>query len=427
MGPELDRLLHELRLVSRDRAGNTMVSALVATGISFVGFLATQAMITNSMKAGRRAQGLAEAGVLSDSVRTLLRVNSGAACKDIFSPAVGAGLPLPAAGGKPTVPTISLKALQIPSSTVSAAPVPLISVGDVRGAIKVSGITLTRIAPSHVQLQILTEKQGEQLGAGAIQIPPFDLMANFDSSTADLVDCSYAGSGGNGSQTPASVPQATVKFDTPGTTTWTVPKEVTRIRVKCWGAGGGAGGGGYVGIGTPASGGGGGGGAYATAIVPVTAGTSFPVSVGAGGTGGNSYRNNLGDAGGASALGSLLSCAGGGGGLSANHHVGSFAGGTGGACTAGASGLCLSGASGGMGFQGVMVGGAGGTSPMGGEGGRGASYVQLGSGRYSSLAGEPAQAGFFPGGGGGGAFAATLGTGLVQGASGANGLILIEY
>ena len=408
-----------------DRSGSTLVSAVVAAGVSTVGLLATLSLITTSMKAGRRAQGLADAGALGDSIRTVFRANPGAGCSEVFSPAVGTNLQVPAGGGGGGPPSVAVTTLQIPASAVNPSPSPLVSVGDVRGAIRIAGMTLTRLAPAQVRLRVQAEKVGEQLG-GNLRDLEFDLLATFDSGSSQLTGCSYAGSGSDAAQAASSVPQAIVKFDTPGTTSWTVPEGVTRIRVKCWGAGGGAGGGGYVGIGTPASGGGGGGGAYATAIIPVTAGTSFPVSVGAGGTGGNSYSNNLGDAGGASALGSLLSCAGGGGGLSANHHVGSFAGGAGGACTAGASGICLSGASGGMGFQGVMVGGAGGTSPMGGEGGRGASYVQLGSGRYSSLAGEPAQVGFFPGGGGGGAFAATL-SGREQGAAGANGLILIEY
>lgn len=72
-----------------------------------------------------------------------------------------------------------------------------------------------------------------------------------------------------------------VPFTTTGNNTWYCPAGVTSITVECWG-GGGAGGGA---TGNPAAGGGGAGGAYTRATIDVTPGTTYNLSVGAGGTG----------------------------------------------------------------------------------------------------------------------------------------------
>ena len=64
------------------------MSAVVAAGVSTVGLLATLSLITTSMKAGRRAQGLADAGALSDSIRTVLRAQSGTVDRGLEVPGV---------------------------------------------------------------------------------------------------------------------------------------------------------------------------------------------------------------------------------------------------------------------------------------------------------------------------------------------------
>jgi len=70
--------------------------------------------------------------------------------------------------------------------------------------------------------------------------------------------------------------------------TWTPPEDVTRVLIEAWGGGGG--GGGYY-VNSPSNcawGGGGGAGAYLRAVVPVKAGQSYTVIVGAAGIGGAS-------------------------------------------------------------------------------------------------------------------------------------------
>jgi len=64
---------------------------------------------------------------------------------------------------------------------------------------------------------------------------------------------------------------------------WTAPAGITSVQAECWGGGGG--GGGSDGTANSA-GGGGGGGEYARDTVPVVAGTSYPYTVGAPGSGG---------------------------------------------------------------------------------------------------------------------------------------------
>jgi hypothetical protein len=79
------------------------------------------------------------------------------------------------------------------------------------------------------------------------------------------------------------------EFTTSGT--FTVPAGITHILVEMWGAGGGGGGGGAgVAVGPyffeGAAGGGAGGGGYTLAVISVTPGSVYTISVGAGGAGG---------------------------------------------------------------------------------------------------------------------------------------------
>ena len=73
-----------------------------------------------------------------------------------------------------------------------------------------------------------------------------------------------------------------------GATSWIVPANVTRIRIRQWGAGGGGGGGGGGPLGTYSGGDGGTGsaGAYVESVFTVTPGATVTVTNGTGGTGG---------------------------------------------------------------------------------------------------------------------------------------------
>jgi uncharacterized repeat protein (TIGR01451 family) len=136
----------------------------------------------------------------------------------------------------------------------------------------------------------------------------------------------------------------------PLTGSWTVPLNVTQIRVQCWGGGGGGGGA----TGQAAAGGGGGGGAYTEKTIQVTPGQVFNYSVGnggvasysTGGTGGNSWFGSA----------TTLLAKGGNGGMGANN-----------ACCQTASGASAV-TSGNIGGTINYYGGAGGTGTYGGNG-----------------------------------------------------------
>ncbi len=69
-------------------------------------------------------------------------------------------------------------------------------------------------------------------------------------------------------------------FSTPGTFTWTCPVGITSVKVECWGGGGGGGAATNV---AGRVGGGGGGGSYVTNTLTVVPGTTYNITVGAGG------------------------------------------------------------------------------------------------------------------------------------------------
>lgn len=110
-----------------------------------------------------------------------------------------------------------------------------------------------------------------------------------------------------------SAPGTVTVYATPGTTNWTVPAGIFKIRARVWGAGGG--GGALIAGATSGSGAGGNGGGYAEGVYSVTPGQILSIIVGAGGAKGTSagFGTN-GQAGGTSSVGSLLSATGGGGG-----------------------------------------------------------------------------------------------------------------
>jgi hypothetical protein len=210
-----------------------------------------------------------------------------------------------------------------------------------------------------------------------------------------------------------SFAQQTTDFTTAGTTTWVCPEGVTSVDVFVIGGGGGGG----AKNGDRAGGGGGGGFARHTNF-PVTAGTSYTIRVGAGGTGGN---NADGTSGGESFFGSAttvrasggspgLQGAGGGGGEGTHGATTLSTGGSGAyIATNGGGGGGAAGTTGNGTTATTSTGGANGGTPAG-NGGAGATS--------NNTAGS---AGITYGGGGGGS------RGNGNGGAGAGGIVRLIY
>ena len=110
--------------------------------------------------------------------------------------------------------------------------------------------------------------------------------------------------------------QTTSSYTTAGTYYWTAPCDVTSIQVECWGAGGGGGGA----SGNPSAGGGGSGGAYVKhTSIPVTPGTTYTITVGAGGTVSSSAAGNSGGVSWFSSAATIQAVGGAGGGLASSN------------------------------------------------------------------------------------------------------------
>lgn len=178
-----------------------------------------------------------------------------------------------------------------------------------------------------------------------------------------------------------------VQYTTPGTFSWTVPSNVTRVFVEVWGGGGGGGGG----AGNTAGGGAGGAG-YAEGFIDVTPGASVSVVVGAAGAGGGTGGN-----GGTSSFAGVITATGGTGGGDGTGVPGAGGTGSGGQFQAnggnGGTGYFFGGtrAVGGFGapsFRGTIVQGQDAAGTQGyGPGGGGAGGAQGGLGG----AGRPGQ------------------------------------
>lgn len=199
---------------------------------------------------------------------------------------------------------------------------------------------------------------------------------------------------------------------------WTCPSGVTSVTVSCWGGGGG----GFT------NGAGGGAGAFASNTISVTAGTTYTVQIGSGGTAGSAGTATW------FISSATLNANGGAAGTSTTGGAGGAAGTTGTTHVAGGAGASKSGGGGGGGAGGpdgagntattstggsadAGSGGAGGTS-----GNAGTEDDDHGGGGGGGKASASPGAGGFPGGGGGGGTA----TGITGGA-GADGLIKITY
>lgn len=187
---------------------------------------------------------------------------------------------------------------------------------------------------------------------------------------------------------------------------WVAPANITAVEVMAWGGGGagGAGGGG--------AGGGGAGGGFWWGITAITPGTSYPITIGAGGMNISPAGN-----GGTTSFGSLISVTGGTGGPegAANTAVqGSTGAGNG---FGPGSGVGITGAYGG---NGIYVGGS---APYYQSGAGGNAFGTTGGlfGQASSGTNIAGGGAYGPGGGGAG------GLGTSSGGSGSPGLIILRW
>ena len=189
-----------------------------------------------------------------------------------------------------------------------------------------------------------------------------------------------------------------------GTTNWTVPTGVTRVRVRCWGAGGGGGGS----QSNPSAAAGGGGGGYCEGIYSVVPGQTIPVTAGAAGLGGAAGTANPGADGGSSSFGAYCTANGGGRGGAAPTNTYSSSAGAGGSTNSFGNVLNQSGVAG---SNGINMGAAG----LGGGGG--SSFGSAGS---HPTIGQSIGA-ISPGGGGGG------GANGGAGSAGGGGVVVLEW
>jgi hyaluronate lyase len=219
---------------------------------------------------------------------------------------------------------------------------------------------------------------------------------------------------------------------------WICPANVTSLQVECWGAGG-AGGSASKPVSGNAFGGGGAGGSYAKKnSVSVVPGTSYTISIGAGGVsaispslttvsgGDSSFRSGSvinclakGGAGGQSVISS-------GSGIVGNGGVGNSSGSMGDVLFAGGNGLV------GQGSPTNTGGGGGGSAGILSVGGNANSYLGAalvsgggagGNGKDSTGNGDGSDGGS-PGGGGGGARGSSVGSQSLGGAGGAGQVLL---
>lgn len=198
------------------------------------------------------------------------------------------------------------------------------------------------------------------------------------------------------SQLPPNLTTGTTTYTVSGT--FSVPIGVNQVCMNVWGAGGG-GGYGWV-SGTYTGGGGGGGGGYSYQCFAVSPFTSYAVTVGVGGTSGNT--NTQSSNGGNSSVGGLISAGGGVGGWGSGGYGSPYSdGGAGGTGTN----------SGSNGANGTSSGGAGGNGGGGGGNGGTGGVGNPGTGTTGGV----------PGGGGGGS------NYNASGGSGGNGKVIITW
>lgn len=184
---------------------------------------------------------------------------------------------------------------------------------------------------------------------------------------------------------------------------WSVPANVTSVRVRLWGAGGAGG------FGGGGPGGGGAGGGYSEGYYRVAPGQAIAVTIGSSGVQGGAN----GGAGGTTGFGTVASASGGGAGATGTSTTGGLASSSPG--TGAGIGLLISGTGG---QNGLLFAGGGYIGGMGGSAFASSPAFGPAGNSSSNLAGE---AGSFPGGGGSG------GIGSGAGGQGASGLAVIEW
>ena len=184
-------------------------------------------------------------------------------------------------------------------------------------------------------------------------------------------------------------------------TSWTAPTGVTRVEVLVV-AGGGAGGNAQVNTGTPGGGGGAGGVIYQSNYA-VTPGSSYTVTVGAGGITNIITNPGRGANGSNSVFDTLTAVGGGGGGGAYSPYNDGASGGSGGGGCGGAGGAATAG----QGFPGgsfrVRAAGGGGAGGPGGQDGNDASNQYMGCGGVGLAFSISGTATWYAGGGGAGA------------------------
>lgn len=183
-----------------------------------------------------------------------------------------------------------------------------------------------------------------------------------------------------------------------------IPAGVTQIRIRLVGGGGGASGNSSA----QPSGAGGGGGGYSEGLFNVTPGSSFAITIGAGGTGGSA--SGSGGTGGTSSFGALCSAT---GGQPGQYATGAVSGGGGGSASGGQ--INLAGGSGGDGWfapAGVLPGYGG--STILGNGGRAGTFTNPATGGAGVAYGCGGAASYFQSGG-------------IAGGAGAAGVAIVEY
>ena len=214
--------------------------------------------------------------------------------------------------------------------------------------------------------------------------------------------------------------QSTTTFTTSGN--WVCPQGVTSITVEAYGPGGG---GGFGGTSNKYGGGGGGGGAYTKTIsVPVTPGTSYPITLGNIGAAGTSGAPNGGNATATTAtfdISTTVTANGGSGGLSyANGRTGGN-GGNGGTWNGGNGGTGTTGGSGGGGgAAGTTSAGGNGAMPTKGNKGTGGTIAGDGAAGSTSNTAAGTSGSSYGGGGSGGTKAS-------NGGAGAPGYMVITF
>jgi hypothetical protein len=202
----------------------------------------------------------------------------------------------------------------------------------------------------------------------------------------------------------ASAKGGLVRYQSPGNYTFTVPRLVTTLYIRMWGAGGGGGGAAGGGIGSA-----GGGAGYGEKKITVVPGAVISLTVGARGVRGEGGASlSSGNPGGNSTFGVGFTCFGGGGGVGAGGGI-QYTVGVGGGTSGADFSQFGSGAE-----PGALVDGIYFASPGGGSG-------ESGYGVASPSAGAPGNDAVRPGMGGNG------GTNTGPGGYGGNGLIIVEW